>query len=148
MSKVFETMVRIRFAHCDPAGIVFHPQYFTIFNGVVEDFFHQVVGVPFMELRKRGMGMPVVGIRCDFTGASRPGDDCLAQLRIEKLGRSSIRMAMLLSCRGEERVRMAETIVIVALGEHMKSIPIPEDLRARMQPYVVEPGATPLALRA
>ena len=28
---------RIRFSDCDPAGIVFYPQYFVMFNGLVEE---------------------------------------------------------------------------------------------------------------
>ncbi len=34
----FERPVRIRFSHCDPAGIVFFPQYLVMTNDVlVED---------------------------------------------------------------------------------------------------------------
>ena len=145
--KVFETPVLIRFAHCDPAGIVFHPQYFTIFNGVVEDFFRDALGVPFIGLIKEGMGLPVVGIRCDFCSPSRPGDRCLARLWIERLGRSSMRLAMTLECGGEERLRMAETMVCATVGGPLSAAAIPEDLRARLAPYVAE-GGEPLKLRA
>ena len=34
---VFERDVLIRFSHCDPAGIVFFPQYLVMFNNHVED---------------------------------------------------------------------------------------------------------------
>ena len=30
--KVFEQPLRIRWNHCDPAGIVYHPQYFVMLN--------------------------------------------------------------------------------------------------------------------
>ena len=103
MHKVFEVPVLIRFAHCDPAGIVFHPQYFTIFNGVVEDFFREVVHIPFLELFRHGVALPVAGIRCDFVNPSRPGDECVARLWIEHLGKSSIRLAMVLVCAGRLR---------------------------------------------
>ncbi|MDF6762844.1 acyl-CoA thioesterase, partial [Escherichia coli] len=35
----FERAARIRFAHCDPAGIVYFPQYLVLFNVLVEDWF-------------------------------------------------------------------------------------------------------------
>ena len=35
---VFEREALIRFSHCDPAGIVFFPQYLVMFNGLVEDW--------------------------------------------------------------------------------------------------------------
>ena len=46
----FERALRVRFAHCDPAGIVFFPQYLVMFNGLVEDWFTDGLGVPYAEL--------------------------------------------------------------------------------------------------
>ncbi len=148
MHRVFEVPVLIRFAHCDPAGIVFHPQYITIFNGVVEDFFREVVHIPFMELFRHDVAMPVVGIHCDFVSPSRPGDECVARLWIERLGTSSIRLGMTLTCAGQERVRMTETMVCVTVEGALKPCPIPESFREVMQPYVIEEGTKPLTLRA
>ncbi len=37
----FERPVRIRFSHCDPAGIVFFPQYLVMTNALVEDWFNE-----------------------------------------------------------------------------------------------------------
>lgn len=148
MHKIFEVPVLIRFAHCDPAGIVFHPQYFTIFNGVVEDFFREVVHIPFMELFRHDVAMPVVGIHCDFVNPSRPGDECVAKLWVEKLGRSSVRLAMTLTCAGQERLRMTETMVCVTVDGALKSAPIPTAFREAMQPYVAGEDVKPLALRA
>ena len=34
----FERERLVRFSDCDPAGIVFYPQYFVMFNGLVEDW--------------------------------------------------------------------------------------------------------------
>lgn len=148
MHKIFEVPVLIRFAHCDPAGIVFHPQYFTIFNGVVEDFFREVVHVPFMELFRHDVAMPVAGIHCDFVHPSRPGDACVARLWIERMGTSSVRLAMTLTCAEQERLRMTETMVCVHVDGSLAPTPIPRALREAMLPYVAGPDVTPLALRA
>lgn len=34
----FITHKTVRFQHCDPAGIVFHPQFFVLLHEVQEDF--------------------------------------------------------------------------------------------------------------
>ena len=148
MHKFFEVPVLIRFAHCDPAGIVFHPQYFTIFNGVVEDFFREVVHIPFMELFRHGVGLPVAGIRCDFVNPSRPGDECVARLWVERLGRSSVRLAMVLVCAGQERLRIAETMVCVKVDGALSPAEIPQHLREAMAPYTAGPEEEKLMLRA
>ena len=47
---MFEREELVRFAHCDPAGIVFYPQYFVLMNGLVEDWLTDGLGAPFSEL--------------------------------------------------------------------------------------------------
>lgn len=34
---------RIRFSECDPAGIVFYPQYFVLFNDLLEAWVDQLL---------------------------------------------------------------------------------------------------------
>ena len=36
---IFSTPKKIRFHHCDPAGIVFYPQFFYLLHEAQEDFF-------------------------------------------------------------------------------------------------------------
>ena len=48
--KVFEKPIRVHFSNCDPAGIVFHPQYFVLINELMEDFLEDVAGVGFIEI--------------------------------------------------------------------------------------------------
>ena len=64
----FERPLRIRFAHCDPAGIVFFPQYLVMINDLVEDWVSDALGVPYAELLgRRRTGMPTVSLQCEFT---------------------------------------------------------------------------------
>ena len=51
---------QIRFHHCDPAGIVFYPQYFVLMNELVEDWFDRRLGIPFSDLhRDDRLGVPM-----------------------------------------------------------------------------------------
>ena len=43
-SGAFTRSVTVRFSHCDPAGIVYFPHYFDIFNGLIEDWYGQELG--------------------------------------------------------------------------------------------------------
>ena len=46
----FTRSVSIRFSHCDPAGIVYFPHYFNMFNGLIEDWYTQELGYDYAEL--------------------------------------------------------------------------------------------------
>ena len=84
--KVFEKPIRVHFSNCDPAGIVFHPQYFVLINELMEDFLEDVAGVGFIEIRRYGVGFPVVSVKTQFTKPSRPSDRLMGQVWVEKIG--------------------------------------------------------------
>ena len=55
----FTTQRKVRFQHCDPAGIVFYPRYFEMINSVVEDWFEEVLQHDFNKLHvESGTGVP------------------------------------------------------------------------------------------
>lgn len=103
--KVFEKPIRVHFSNCDPAGIVFHPQYFVLINELMEDFLEDVAGVGFIEIRRYGVGFPVVSVKTQFTKPSRPSDRLMGQVWVEKIGDKSIRFAFVLKDEAEERLR-------------------------------------------
>jgi 4-hydroxybenzoyl-CoA thioesterase len=130
----FEKDIRIRFSHCDPAGIVFYPQYFVLFNGLVEDWVSEALGIPYAELiATRRVGMPTVKIESKFMAISRMGDDVRFGLQVDQLGTRSLTLR--LECRGagdpagSPRVQVRNVIVTTDLDSH-RSIDIPADLRA------------------
>ena len=97
----FEKHEQIRFAHCDPAGIVFYPQYFVLFNGLVEDWVTQGLGIRYAELiGARRTGMPTVNLQTDFRAISRFGDEVRLGLEVEALGGRSL--TLVLDCHGAE----------------------------------------------
>ncbi len=148
MHQTFTKEILIRFSHCDSAGIVFHPHYFTMFNGLIEDFFAEVVEKSFTDIIRNGLVLPVAGVHCNFLSPCKAGDVCKANLWIEKLGFSSVRFAMTLT-RGEtECVRLTETMVCVSQAKGFKPVALPETFREKMLPYLLEEGATPLTLRS
>ena len=130
----------IRFSDCDPAGIVFYPQYFVMFNGLLEDWFDEGLGIGFHALLiERRIGVPTVRLEADFTGVSRMGDRVDLGLEVERLGSRSITLA--LRCRGADgvpRMAMRQVVVTTSLEDH-RAIEIPPDLRAaitRLHPAV------------
>ena len=105
--KVFEQPLRIRWNHCDPAGIVYHPQYFVMLNNAMEDFFRECAGLSYEESLVEGYGFPIAGIRCDFCAPSRCGDDCVLRMWIESIGTTSVRFAMTIHAGDECRLALS-----------------------------------------
>ncbi|NJN00748.1 MAG: acyl-CoA thioesterase [Aquincola sp.] len=138
--EVFEIEETVRFAHCDPAGIVFFPQYLVMLNTLHERWFSEALGVPYHDyIGQRRLGVPTVRLECDFTAISRHGDRLRQRLALTKLGRTSIDVAAeFVSAEGELRARFRQVLVCTSLVTH-KPHALPNDLRAGMQRFVREP---------
>jgi 4-hydroxybenzoyl-CoA thioesterase len=138
----FQRERRIRFSDCDPAGIVFYPQYFVMFNGLVEDWVDDVLQVGYSDLvSRRRIGLPTVRLEVDFTAVSRLGDAVQLELEVARLGAHSVTLA--LQCHGERRddvrMRMRQVLVTTSLETH-KAIVIPNDLRDAIARFMQHGG--------
>ena len=135
----FTKSTLIRFRHCDPAGIVFYPRYFEMLNDLVEDWF-QSMDWDFASLHsEKQQGIPTVKIETEFLAASRLGDVLELRLELLKLGNSSFELAYVASCNGELRLQAKANLVYISNdGQQIKSLPIPDKLREKMHPYLIE----------
>lgn len=132
----------IRFSDCDPAGIVFYPQYFVMFNGLVEDWVEEGLGIGFRRLVvERRTGLPTVRLEADFRSVSRMGDKVHLSLSVEKLGSRSIALDSRCTAAesGELRMQMRQVLVCTSLESH-RAVEIPSDMRAAIEErFVVSP---------
>ena len=137
MSKVFSVEYPILFSHCDPAGIVYFPRFFDLLHRAMEDWFTFGLEERFADfIMKKKLGIPTVGTKVDFVGPARFGDLLKVELRVAKLGSSSIELAIDSFVAGRPWFRARHTVCVFS-QESFKAVPIPAELRARMEPYVV-----------
>lgn len=131
----FERQKLIRLQHCDPAGIVFYPQYFLLFNELVEDWFNDGLGVNFAALHaKARLGIPLAHVEADFLAPSKQGEQLTMRLTVKEIGNSSLKLGITALCGSEERVRALLTIVQVSL-ETRRSVPFTAETRARLERF-------------
>ncbi|MFZ6755851.1 acyl-CoA thioesterase [Undibacterium sp. Ji50W] len=132
----FTAELPIRFAHCDPAGIVFYPRYFEMMNGVVEDWCAQGLGCSFREMHiERGIGLPTVHLETDFIRPAQLGETLMAELTVLKLGNTSVEIQVSFSGQQQD-VRLKARLVLVMMDLTLRqAIAIPDELRAAMLHY-------------
>lgn len=131
----FTRSVPVRFSHCDPAGIVYFPHYFDIFNGLIEDWYGEELGYNYAELIMGSQfGFPFVHIACDFKIPSRMGDVIDLTLLVERVGRSSLRIAIICHLDGFERLRASMVTAMMSL-ETRKPVPLSQALRDKIEAY-------------
>lgn len=135
----FEEVQTVRFQHCDPAGIVFYPRYYELLNLTVERFFERKIGYSFNQLhRQLHVTVPTVRIETDFFEASYLEDRLQFQLRLDRIGRSSLSFNISCRCGEEERLKAIITLVCIDFDKK-KAVPWPDVIRTRIEAILSNP---------
>ncbi len=128
----------IRFSDCDPAGMVFFPQYFVMLNALVEDWFTHALGVNYAQLLgPRRIGLPTVALQSEFRAPCRMGDVVEFRLQLERMGSRSLTLRVDCVHGSIFCVQIRQVLVSTSLA-HDGAIDIPQDVRegiARWQSF-------------
>lgn len=127
--------VKIRFSHCDPAGIVYFARWFDMINGVVEDFFGAALGLDYHALiRDRRLGLGYGRASADYLKPGLMGDVVEFAVLVERIGGASVALAVP-GYRADEPVIAARLVIVTTDLDARKAIPVPGDLRAALTAY-------------
>ncbi len=137
MATTYKKTWKVKFAECDIAGIVFYPRYFEMVNFVVEEWLEDLDWSFYMMHAERHEGLPTKSVACDFSSPSKIGDELNFELSITALGKSSLALCVTAFNGGALVFKTTNVLVYVTLTQPIKSMPIPDELRERMLPYVV-----------
>lgn len=144
----FSVDMPIRFSHSDPAGIVYYPNYFDMFNAVIEDWFTADLGIDYADqILKDRIGLPTVHAECDFFVPSRMGEKLTYTLLVRAIGRSSLKLEIVGHVGAQERLRARLVLVVISLETH-RSMPVPPLFRERIAAYQQRSAAWHLAKSA
>ena len=127
---------RVEWGDCDPAGIVFNPQFFRWFDHGTT-MLYEAAGWPKPEMLKHfnAAGCPLVDTRAVFKAPCRYGDDVEITTEIVEVKDRSFDIRHSLTLNGKLCVEGFETRVwtIKDPERGIKSAPIPDELRARFK---------------
>ena len=127
------TRVEIQFGDCDPAGIVYYPNYFRFFDNATA----AMLSTAFAMHKRNWLdhfgiaGIPMVDTGARFIRPSSFGDVVEIRSEIIDLGRSSFGVKHSLFKDGELAIQAHEKRVWVVRDGHgaIRSAPLPDEVR-------------------
>lgn len=137
--QVFKRPLRITWGDCDPAGIVYYPRYFEMFDESTTEMFERALGMSkYRFLQEYGFaGYPMVDTRAKFSIPNRFGDDVEIETTIAEFRKSSFDIHHRLMKDGRLSVECTETRVWVARdpadSAKIRSAPIPQAVTDRFK---------------
>ncbi|WP_137895951.1 acyl-CoA thioesterase [Ramlibacter sp. 2FC] len=137
MGKTTMYEVKVMFGDCDPAGIVFFPNFSKWMDAASLHYFVECGVPPWRELVKTTgiIGTPLLEIHTRFMRPATYGETLQVYTSVEEW-RDKVFIQKHLVKRGEDLLcegRETRAFVIHPPGEpnRIKAIPIPEDIRAK-----------------
>lgn len=139
MARSHIDQVRVAFGDCDPAGIVFFPNYFRWVDAASRQFF-DACGVPSwcdLELVHGIIGTPLVSVTADFAAPARYGEQLDVHTTVEEWRGRSFVMHHVVR-RGETVICTVREIRIFAIrhpddSSRIKAIAAPPEIRQRCE---------------
>ncbi|MCX7565975.1 hypothetical protein OS189_06425 [Sulfitobacter sp. F26169L] len=127
--------VIFRHGQCDPAGIVYTPEFFNVFNQVIEAWFCERLGINYYDvLGPRRTGLGYVRANATFFAPCTMGDEVDVFVSVPKVGGKSYSLT-LHAMKGEKEMLRGEfTTVVTSLDSH-RSIDIPQDIKDALLEY-------------
>jgi len=128
--------VRIEWCDCDPAGIIFYPRYFEMFDTSTTVLIERALGMNKIDYLKAYAfaGHPLVETRARFRLPTRFGDEVAIETALVECGRSSFKVEHRLTKAGALAVEGFETRVWVVRPAddptRIRSQPIPPEVLA------------------
>jgi 4-hydroxybenzoyl-CoA thioesterase len=126
--------VRIEWCDCDPAGIIFYPRYFEIFDTSTTVLIERALGMNMTDYLKAYdfAGHPLIETRARFRQPTRFGDEVAVETALVEWGQSSFKVEHRITKAGALAVEGFETRVWVtrdsADPKRVRSQPIPAEI--------------------
>ena len=128
---------RIEWGDCDPAGIVFNPNFFAWFDHGTALLFEQTGWTKQAALKEfGGLGFPVVETGAKFKRPCRWGDTVEITSTVVSVGTSSFEVAHVLKLDGQAHVEGQETRVWTDRDPdtgRISAAPLPAPIAERMK---------------
>jgi 4-hydroxybenzoyl-CoA thioesterase len=128
--------IRVEWGHCDPARIVFYPQYFFWFDSCTSHLFESVGLIPKSFFADFGVrGFPLLEASAKFHIASAFGDEMEAETHIVEWRGKTFKVAHRFTRDGALLLEGSETriFVITDPDDHgrLKSVEVPDEVKRR-----------------
>ena len=130
--------LRIEWCDCDPAGIIFYPRYFEIFDTSTTVLIERALGMNKIDYLKAYSfaGHPLVETRARFKFPTRYGDEVAIESRLVECGRSSFKIEHRLTKGVALAVEGFETRVwVVRAGRRTPAHEVAADPRRRTRAF-------------
>ncbi len=141
MGEPFAHRLRVRYAECDPQGVVFNSHYLAYFDINITELWRAAFG-GYRVMTDRGIDLVVAEAQVRYRSSARFDDELTLEIAVTRIGTTAITTGHRITRGGELVAEGTERHVVVSL-ETMTKTPIPDWIRDGLAPWTVETAGQP-----
>ena len=131
--------LRVRYAECDPQGIVFNSRYLEYFDIGLTELWREALGSYATTMEEHGVDLVVAEAGIRYRSSLRFDDVFELRVSVARLGTTAMTTAIEVA-REDELIAEGEMRHVFVARDGGGKTPIPGHVRDALSPYVREPG--------
>jgi acyl-CoA thioester hydrolase len=135
VSPPFRHRLRVRWAECDPQGVVFNAHFVMYFDTVMTELWREALG-GYTAMLETGTDMVVAEVTVRYLGPARFDDELDIGATVTRLGTTAMTTRLTVE-RGVDAADVAEGELrhVFVDAKTMQKKPMPDDVRRALEPY-------------
>ena len=130
-----ETRIRVRYAETDQMGVVYHSNYFPLFESARAESIREL-GYTYVDMEKMGIIMPVVDVHCRYLRPARYDDLLTIKTMLKDLPiHHKIEFQHDVYNEKDELLAIGKIILYFMESATMKRTVMPAQLLEKLKPY-------------
>jgi acyl-CoA thioester hydrolase len=143
MGAPFSHSIRVRYAECDPQGVVFNAHYYAYFDLLITELWREALG-GYQAMLDAGVDLSVIGSGARFIAPARFDDEITLNATVTRLGNTAMSTRIVITRAADDAELVDGEIHHVFIDpQTYTKRPIPDDVRAGLTPYLAEPAEAP-----
>jgi 4-hydroxybenzoyl-CoA thioesterase len=134
----FRAHLKVCFGDIDNAGIVYYPRFVHYFHVALEEFFNTELRIDYAKVfQKHRLAFPTVHLEGDFRRSLRYGDRIEVEVKVLKIGRTSVTWGYTTYRTGEPNTVVVEghNVTVCLNMDTFTKTEIPDWLRQALESY-------------
>ncbi len=136
MGAPFAHTLRVRYAECDPQGVVFNAHYLAYFDASITELWRAALG-SYQSMIDRGVDLVVAEAQLRFRTPARFDEELTLEVAVTRMGSTAITSSHRIG-RGADLVVEGMLRHVVVDRETLSKTAIPDWLRDQLGPWTVE----------
>jgi acyl-CoA thioester hydrolase len=135
VTEPFRHRLRVRWAECDPQGVVFNAQYLSYLDTAITELWRSAYPGGYTGMLEAGADMVLAESNLRFRESARFDDEIDVEVLVTRLGNTGLSTAMTVVRGGETLLEADLRHVFVVAGGGGK-LPIPDAVRSGLSPFL------------